>query len=163
MKCILADAGLIIALCKINQLEFVFKLFHPCFITQSVYDELDIGCGSAYDCIESAIKLKHVTVKTSNPINSELLKILDDSEATSISLALEIKESILLINEAKGRQIAQHLGIETISVIGLLILAKKNKFISRVVPLLIKVRDNGYWLTDQLLNDVSILTGEVNG
>lgn len=160
MKCIIADAGPIIALCKIKQLDLLFKLFQPCLITQSVYDEVVIGSDSASDCIKIVVESKQITVKPSNPITSELLKTLDNGEATSISLALEIKESALLIDEAKGRQIAQHLGISIIGVVGLLILAKKKNLITQVIPLLVDIRDNGYWLSDNLLDDVSRITGE---
>ena len=78
MKCIIADAGPIIALCKINQFKLVTQLFNPCFVTKAVYDEVIAGSDSAVTCIQQAVELNQVTVKSSNTITSDLLKILDN-------------------------------------------------------------------------------------
>lgn len=78
----------------------------------------------------------------------------------SISLALENKESALLIDEAKGREIARHLDVPVIGLTGLLLLAKKKNMISAVMPLLIEIRDNGYCLSDKFLKDISELSHE---
>ena len=160
MKFIIADAGPIIALCKIKQFNLVFQLFDHCLITKAVYEEVIEGTDSAVICIQQAIDSNQISVKASSIITSDLLKTLDNGEATSIELALQSDECALLIDEAKGRKIAKHLGIPVIGLAGLLILAKKNLMINSVMPLLFEIRNNGYWLLDQFLIELSKLCNE---
>lgn len=160
MRCIIADAGPIIALCKIREFELVVQLFKQCLITQTVFEEVLTGTDSAVNCLKQAVKTNTVIIKPSNKITSDLLKTLDMGESTSISLALESKASALLIDEFKGRQIAQHLGIPVIGLAGLLLLAKKKHLIPSVMPLLFEIRDNGYWLSEKFLKDIAKLSDE---
>ncbi len=160
MECIIADAGPIIALCKIGQFNLVTQLFNQCLITQTVYEEVMTGTDRAVDCLQRAIKSNKVTVKPSSAIELELLKILDEGEAASIALALENSGCALLIDEAKGRQIAEHLNIPIIGLAGLLLLAKKKQMINVVMPLLFEIRNNGYWLSDKFLKEIAKLSNE---
>ena len=66
----------------------------------------------------------------------------------------------MLIDEVKGRNIAKHLEVPVIGLAGLLVLAKKKSMINAVMPLLFEIRDNGYWLSDKFLNDISIICDE---
>jgi len=160
MKCIITDAGPIIALCKINQFQLVTQLFNQCMITQEVYEEVITGTDHAVSCLQQAISSNQIKVKPSNKISLDLLKILDKGEATSISLAIENSQCALLIDEAKGRQIAQHLDIPIIGLAGLLLLAKKKQMIKSVLPLLITIRKKGYWLSDKFIKEIAHLSNE---
>jgi predicted nucleic acid-binding protein len=55
MKCIIADAGPIIALCKIDKLNLFITLFKTCYITTAVYNEVISGNDIAVDCIKLAV------------------------------------------------------------------------------------------------------------
>jgi len=50
-----------------------------------------------------------------------LAEELGKGEASSIALALELEECLLIIDERKGRKIAEDLGIDTIGSLGILI------------------------------------------
>lgn len=66
----------------------------------------------------------------------QLEKELDKGEAESIALAYSIKADYLLIDEIKGRTIAEKLGLKIVGLIGVLIEAKNKNIISTVKPLL---------------------------
>ena len=160
MKCIIADAGPIIALCKIDQLKLLIQLFKPCIITQTVYDEVVSGNDTAVTCLKQAVANNHICIEQTNAIIPDLVKVLDKGEATSISLALEKGKCTLLIDEVQGRWVARKLKIPFLGLAGILILAKEKQLINAVIPLLVEVRNNGYWLSDKLLKEIAILCNE---
>ncbi len=160
-KCIIADAGPIIALCKIQKLRLLNQLFETCFITEEVYQEVISGNDIAVNCLQSAVKNQHIKVVSIKNINSDLLILLDLGEVSSISLALKQKHCALLIDEAKGRHVAKQYKLSVIGLAGLLILAKKHHLINTVLPLLIDVRNNGYWLSNNFLHEVAKLSNEI--
>jgi predicted nucleic acid-binding protein len=55
----------------------------------------------------------------------DLEAILDKGEASSIALSLEIENSLLIIDESKGRKIANSLNLQIIGTIGAPVLANK--------------------------------------
>ncbi len=72
MKCIIADAGPIIALCKIGQLKLLIQLFNPCIITQAVYNEVVEGNDIAVDCLKSAVSSNQVTIEPAESVTLDL-------------------------------------------------------------------------------------------
>lgn len=155
MKCIIADAGPIISLCKIGRLNLLMQLFKPCYITQAVYNEVVAGNDIAVDCLKSAVDFIQVIIESPHPVAPDLVTILDDGEATSITLALNKGNCALLIDEAQGRHIAKQLKIPIIGLAGLLVLAKEKQLINAVMPLLVDIRRNDYWLSDKLLQGIA--------
>ena len=164
-KCIIADAGPIIALCKIQKLRLLNQLFETCFITEEVYQEVISGNDIAVNCLQSAVENQQFKVVSIKNISSDLQILLDLGEASSLSLALKQKPNqkhcALLIDEAKGRHIAKQYKLSVIGLAGLLILAKKHHLINTVLPLLIDVRNNGYWLSNNFLHEVAKLSNEI--
>jgi predicted nucleic acid-binding protein len=161
-KCIIADAGPVIALCKIQKLMLLNQLFEMCCITEEVYQEVISGNDTAVNCLQSAVENHYIKIETVDNISLDLKTLLDLGEASSITLALKQKQkqSALLIDEAKGRRIAKQHKLSVIGVAGLLILAKKHLLIDAVLPLLIDIRENGYWLSNNFLHEVAKLTNE---
>ena len=160
MKCIIADAGPIISLCKIGQLKLLIQLFSSCIITRAVYDEVVAGNDIAVDCLKSAVSSNQVSIEPAEPGTLDLVKILDEGEASSITLALEKGNCALLIDDAQGRHIAKQLKIPIIGLAGLLVLAKEKQLIDKVIPLLIEIRKNNYWLSDKLLQGIAVIAKE---
>lgn len=72
---------------------------------------------------------------------NELLKVIDRGEAEAIALALTIPDAELLIDEARGRRVAEHLGLHVTGTAGVLLKAKRQGQIVAVRPLLDDLRD----------------------
>ncbi len=82
---------------------------------------------------------------------AELLKVIDRGEAEAIALALTIPGAELLIDEARGRGVAQHLGLHVTGTAGVLLEAKRRGHIAAVRPLLDELRDRyAFRLADSL-------------
>jgi len=160
MECIIVDAGPIIALCKVKRLSLLSKLFAHCIVTPQVYQEVIVGHDDSVDCLKSAIENELIKIQNCTTLMPELENILDPGEASSITLAKEQPNSALLIDEYKGRQIAKRLQLNVIGLAGLLILAKKKRHISSVIPILLEIRQKGYWLSDKFLHEISVIAEE---
>jgi hypothetical protein len=86
---------------------------------------------------------------------------LDEGEKEVILLGASIKDRvILLLDDQAGRRVARTLGIPVVGTAGLLLSAKKQGLIETVSPLLISLREQGYWLSDALLAEIRRLCGE---
>ena len=120
---VIADASPLIALARVNGLDWLQNLFTEVMLTDVVFAEVLTG---RYPATEAPIRqalaagwLKTVAIPTTDPA----LPDLDEGEASSIRLALSCNgPALLLIDERSGRAVAQDLGLRvagTAAVIGL--------------------------------------------
>ncbi|MFH0811761.1 MAG: DUF3368 domain-containing protein [Pseudomonadota bacterium] len=86
---------------------------------------------------------------------------LDEGEKQAIGLASTIEgDALLLLDDRAGRQVAEKLNIPTIGLIGLLLLAKEKGLVENVGALIRELRNNGYWLSDEVMDVARRLAGE---
>ena len=120
---VIADASPLIALARVNGLDWLPSLFGEVMVTEEVLAEVLTG---SYPATEAPIRqalsagwLRVVAIETPEPA----LPDLDEGEASSIRLALSRTEpALLLIDERSGRAVDQELGLNvagTAAVIGL--------------------------------------------
>ena len=121
MKAIIADTSCLIIYDKIDQLRVLHELFSDLTVTAEVAFE--------FGELPNWITIREVTDK------GQYLKLAEElgkGEASSIALAMEFEESLLIIDERKGRKKADALGIEPIGSLGVLIKAKEKGVIKEV-------------------------------
>jgi predicted nucleic acid-binding protein len=141
-KIIISDTSCLIALSKIDKLDLLKELYQEIIVTKEVSTEYGGSLPSWVLVYQVKDKIKQ----------KELEEILDKGEASSIALALEIKKSTLIIDEIKGRKIAQSLKIDIIGTIGIILLANKKGIIKDVVGIMLKLVNKGFRLSDKLVN-----------
>lgn len=90
--------------------------------------------------------------KTKQRIPPFLSNTLDLGEAAVVQLALSEKIGTVCIDEAVGRRIARLNGLLLTGSIGILIRAKKNNLITNVGVVLERMRKNGIWVSDRVVN-----------
>ena len=66
---------------------------------------------------------------------------LDAGEAEATALALEVDAEFLLMDEQLGRDTAQHMGVRSVGLIGVLVEAKHKGIVSGIQPWLDALRD----------------------
>lgn len=115
-----------------------------------VLDEFAAGSPDIFKTFETMSCFEVLDVPKTSRLKS-LLLVLDDGEANAIELAM-IKQLPLIIDERKGRQVAQQLGIKVTGFAGLLIQACRSKIIEReeAIGLLDQAVENGLRLSDSL-------------
>ena len=150
---VVSDTSPISNLLQIGEIELLRRIFDKIVIPTQVFAEI---CR-----IEShkEFLIKQDWIETAPLSNENLKKILlndlDSGEAEAIALAVELKADYLLIDEIKGRQIAESYGIKVTGIIGVLIKAKEAGLIAEVKPYLQKsVNDAGFWLNPKLIEKI---------
>lgn len=96
-------------------------------------------------------------MEVANPksdLHKGLSSILDQDEATSIALASEYDNSLLIIDEVKGRKIAKEMGIQIIRYIGCFSIAKEKGYINAVKPIIEKMEKTNFRVSEALINKV---------
>src|SRR4030042_5640115 len=141
-KIIISDTSCLIALSNIELLDILKDLYKEIIITKEVQDEFGKKLPEWIIVLEVKDKQKQ----------SEIEKNLDKGEASSIALALEIKDSTLIIDEIKGRRIAKSYNIDIIGTIGILLLADNRGLIKDVLSVILKLVNRGFRLSDNLLS-----------
>lgn len=131
---IIADTAPIISLLKIGRLSLLQKLFGSIVIPQSVFNEL--VCDNRFkdegQQIRNASYISVVELK-----NEQLVSLLrrstglDLGESEAILLADTYKYSLLLIDEFRGRQVAQQMGIKLMGTVGILMYAYSEQVLTK--------------------------------
>ena len=124
-------------------------IFGRIFIPKAVYDECVI------ENFKEANEIKKsgwiVVKKIKNEDLKKALSIyLDDGEAEVITLAIEEKADLILLDDYDAREVARKYGFNITGVIGVLLKAKYMKKIRRVKPHLEKLKETGFWINDDL-------------
>lgn len=123
---VISDITPLISLLKINRLDLLEKLFGEVLIPQAVFNELTVD--ERFHLEADQIKSeKFIAVKpVNNPESASILKRatgLDQGESEAIVLTDELKADLLLMDEAKGRNVSNQMGIKIMGTIGILMAA----------------------------------------
>ena len=130
---IISDTTPIISLIKINRLDLLEKLFEEVLIPEAVYRELTTNA-----LFENEAKIVKTSsfLKPSSVQNRKSLQLLqavsglDDGESEAIILADELKSDVLIMDERKGRKVAEKLGIKITGTVGVLLQSYSENMIS---------------------------------
>ena len=152
---VVSNAGPIIALTQIRQLELVRGLFGQIRVPEAVRAEL----------IQCRLEIEAATWIISTPVEDVamvrlLRERLDAGESEAIVTALHLGADLLLMDEARGRRVADAQGLKYTGTIGVLVLAKKRGLISAVTPLLDQLRSVGLFMSDALYMAARQIAGE---
>lgn len=133
---IVSNTSPLIYLAKIGKLELLKSLFKEIIIPRQVYDEIMKGKEENYlDAlfIESAVKDGWIIINETI-IEKEFKNFsreLDLGELALLSLSIKLKPSLILIDDASARMIAESKGFNAKGTLYVLLKAYKEKIISK--------------------------------
>lgn len=174
-RVVIADAGPLIGLARIGRLSLLPQLFGTVSVTKWVADEVlaggdfaDIGVLKAA-FVEPWLQTVAVVTAQADIWQTQCAALInlhqiDMGEATALVLAQQLTDQgdapLLLMDDHRGRQAAQHSKIATMGTAGVLLLAKQANAIAAVKPVLQALRENGYFLSNRLIDAVLAQAGE---
>lgn len=125
-------------------------------------DEITVaGAGApGADEIRDAEFVVTVTLEDT-PLLRALTMELDAGEAEAIACAVQSRADWLLIDERRGRSIAEKLGVRVIGTLGILIAAKRGGQLAEVKPALNELRERaGFWMSNDLMQRALLAASE---
>lgn len=158
---VVANAGPLIALARVGRFDLLQSLYGQLYIPPAVRDEvLTSGFGRpGAEEVGMASWIHIVDVRDVTAVQL-LRERLDAGESEAIVLAIQLDASLLLIDEARGRRVAEACGLNKTGTIGTLIAAKKRGLILEVTPLLDDLRTAGFRMDEELYWMSQMLAGE---
>jgi predicted nucleic acid-binding protein len=171
-RIVIADAGPLIALAGIGQLALLHALFGSVSVTNTVADEVlqggDFPDGSVLSQAFAQNWLQRVNVDNPDQLSQakNLMNLyqIDVGEAISMVLAQQAHadgdQALLVMDDLRGRNAAQHARLSVIGTTGVLLLAKRQGKVTHVKPLLLDLRQNGYFLSQRLIDSALEQAGE---
>ena len=123
---VVSDTTPLISLLKINRLDLLKKMFGDVLIPQAVFDELTDDERFRLEADQIREKKFIVVKPVNNPESTNILKRatgLDQGESEAIVLTDELKADLLLMDEAKGRNVSAQMGLRIMGTIGILMAA----------------------------------------
>lgn len=107
-------------------------LYSALLIPDTVYQEYQVRVADGRPSLDTFAWIR--TVQT--VAQTDLSTTLDTGEASAITLAIQVHAGALLIDENRGRRIAQQHGLTIIGTMGILVAAKHRNLILSVASVL---------------------------
>lgn len=156
---VVSDTTTITNLIHLNKLLLLKELYKEILIPKEVYNEL---CYLPTQKIELDSQDWILVEGISDmSLYEKIVETVDRGEAEAITLAIERKADLLIIDELAGRQIAKSYGLRIIGLLGILITSKQKGLIQFLNPLLDKlITEFGFRIHPNLLSKVLEEVGE---
>jgi predicted nucleic acid-binding protein len=143
---IACDSSPLFALAICDKLHLLEQMYDAVLIPEAVYNEVSVSGKPNADKIQewahepstegSPPSLDKVVRVKDDDFIQALAEMLGMGEAEAIALYKEKNADYLLIDERKGRKIAESYNIKIIGTLGLLLLAKQNGLLESIKPYL---------------------------
>ena len=152
---VISDTTPIISFLKIKRLDLLETLFEIVQIPKSVFAELTENIKYRD---ESEIIKNSIFIQVADAIDENYVSLLrrsaglDLGESEAIYLADNKKADLLLMDEARGREVAIRMGIKIMGTIGILGLAYETSLISKeeIKQAIEILRDSGRHISERL-------------
>jgi predicted nucleic acid-binding protein len=164
MPAVISDTTVLNDLARIGQFGLLRLEFQQVLIPPAVLAELNKRPDlPGTDCAQRALADGWLELRSPQNQNVvETLRItLGAGESQAIALAQELPSSLLLMDEAAGRDVAERLHLNLIGTTGILLRAQKSGIIPRLKPVLDDlVQHHGFRLSRKIYKDALLEAGE---
>ena len=151
---VVSDTSPITTLLSVGEADLLTTLFGEVIIPEAVRDELLRG----HDSLPSWLRVE--AVKNLDEAQ-RLAELVDRGEAEAIELAKELRAARLLIDERKGRRLAEQESVPVIGLVGVVLLAKTMGMIPSARELLLRLEQQaGMYLAEDIREQALRSVGE---
>ena len=161
---VVSDTSCLSALIQTGQTELLPQLFGEVIIPEPVFRELQALSDFGVDVsLLSAAPWLKIMKATPNALLSGLLTNLDEGESHAIALSIELSAELLIIDERKGRKMAESLHLTYTGLGGVLLRAKALGLIPHVKEMLDRIeKEAGFFLSTNARAVILKAAGEVS-
>jgi predicted nucleic acid-binding protein len=159
---VVSNSSPIMNLAVVGQVHLLERLYGKVYIPEAVWQELSaIGTGQPWAAVMPTLSWLEIRSGSNRSLVDLLLLELDRGEAEAISLAMELKADLLLIDERRGRTVASRLGLKFIGLLGALVEGKRKGYVAAVKPILDDLMAQaGFWVSEHVYSRVLREAGE---
>jgi len=152
---IISDSSPLIALAKIGRFELLRDLFKQIHISKAVHREVVVRGKEKTGEKEVTQGIKKGWIKVLEVREREpYALLLGEGEGETIALAKERRARLVIMDDRKGYILAKTLGITVIGTLGVILLAYKSGMISNMKNELDDLRENGFWFSNRLYQEL---------
>ena len=149
-RIIFTDTSCFILLDKINAFDILHRLFQNVTTTPEILKEFG---GDLPDWIQ-------IRSVKDNALMEVLRESVDPGEASAIALAIETPNSLIIVDDLKGRKLATRMDLNFMGTLGMLLKAKQHQIISHIRPYIEKIQMTDFRLSQALISYALELAGE---
>jgi predicted nucleic acid-binding protein len=148
---VISDTSCLILLQKIGQLQLLSKIYPQVFVTSMIAKEF----GSELP--------KEILVRDPNDaiLFKTLSQFVDAGEASAFTLAFEIENSVLILDDRKARKFAGTLGLKFTGTLGVLVKAKQLGKVPSLRLILEKLQETDFRISQEIINKILMEAGEI--
>lgn len=142
-KIIISDTSILILLNKIGELEILNKVYGKILTTPEVVEEFG-------ESLPLWIEIRKVSDKKYQKL---LETQVDSGEASTIALATEFEDVLLLLDDLKARKLVKSLGLKFTGTLGVIYKAKQMSIIKKVKPLIDKLLLTNFHISENIISE----------
>jgi predicted nucleic acid-binding protein len=149
------DASTLIALARIGQLAILQQAEAQVVIPTTVYEEVVVkGAGKPGSGeIRQATWIETREVRD-RAVVAQFRTVLGAGESEVIALAKESDAELIILDDQDARETAIAEGLNVVGLLAFLVLAKEEGIIHQVRPLLDALRQQGFFISDDLYHHI---------
>ena len=153
---VIANTTPIIALLGIGKINILKALYNEIIIPHAVSEEILIKNENILDDY-NWIRVHNVTNLAAKEVFSSALHI---GEIEVILLSKEMRANLVIIDDNIARRHAKYLGLTVTGTIGIILRAKREGIIHEVKPVINKLIENGFYISNTICEEVLNYAGE---
>jgi predicted nucleic acid-binding protein len=158
---VIADSGPLIAFAGVQCLDLLPQLYRRAAAPRAVIEEIMAGAhlSPRHNFLHQISWLEQLEAPV--PLDA-LAIVLGRGEAEAIVLARHYPGALLLLDDRQARRAAEAPGLAATGSAGVLVRAKREGLIAAVRPFLRSMRNNGYYMSDRVIQRACQMAGEID-
>lgn len=150
MPKVIVNTTPLIALCRIGCLDILQKMYHEIIIPLAVYQEITAKEDAVCMQVKAADDWIHVE-QIHDITEKKMYKAkLHAGEVEVMILAQEQNADLVVIDDNAAKRTAKYLGFTVTGTLGILMKAKQYGMIESVYSLILKLKQNGFYISFEL-------------
>lgn len=140
LKTVISDTSCFIVLSKINRLELLRELYGKIYTTSVIAEEFGEPLPE-WVIVEDVKELDKQRILETQ---------IDKGESSAIALALEKKDTLVILDDYKARKLAVKLGLQITGTLGIIAKAKLLGKITSVKPVIAEIKNTNFRISAEL-------------